>query len=236
MPIKLNPRLERCAGYVARGGTALDIGTDHAYLACFLIESGLSRRVIASDIADGPLSAARQTVVRQGLSERIAVLKSDGLKDIPDEVLCEATDVIIAGMGGELIAEILSHGEKLPRSVNLILQPNSRAAVLRGFLYGEGFKIISESAVRDGRFTYTVINAEYRGEARELTELERTVGRLDPRDPVSREYLENEITRLRSAAKGMAAASSQEQHQSAVQLLSLAAQIEEYIAKALSKG
>ena len=236
MPIKLNPRLERCAGHVTRGGTALDVGTDHAYLACFLIESGLSRRVIASDIADGPLSAARQTVARQGLSDRIAVYKSDGLKDIPAEVLGEVTDVIIAGMGGELIAEILSHREGLPQNVNLILQPNSRAAVLRGFLYGNGFDIISESAVRDGRFTYTVLNAMHRGEAADCSALGRTVGRLDPRDPVSREYLENEASRLRSAAKGMASSSSQEQQQSAEELLSLAAQIEEYIAKALSKG
>lgn len=229
MSVKLDPRLARCAEFVSRGGVALDIGTDHAYLACFLIESGTSLHVYAADIADGPLAAARQTVAAHGLGDKVTVVKSDGLKDLSDDAFSAATDVIIAGMGGELIAEILSHGEKLPQDVNLILQPNTRAQVLRRFLYSSGYEIISESAVRDGRFIYTVINAGYCGKKRELSGFESSVGKLDPRDAQSREYLENEISRLRTAADGMAVSLREQQQREAETLRALAAEIERYI-------
>lgn len=229
MSVKLDPRLNRCTEFVTRGGVALDIGTDHAYLACFLIESGISLHVYAADIADGPLAAARQTVGNRGLGDKVTVVKSDGLKDLPDEAFSAVTDVVIAGMGGELIAEILSHGEKLPQGANLILQPNTRAQVLRRFLYLSGYEILSESAVRDGKFIYTVINAGYCSERRELTELESAVGKLDPHDSQSREYLENEISRLRAAADGMAASAHEQQQREAEALRALASGIEEYI-------
>lgn len=229
MPNKLSPRLGRCAELVSHGGIALDIGTDHAYLACFLVESGASLHVYASDIADGPLAKARQTVTAHGLNDKVTVVKSDGLKNLPENALSAATDVIIAGMGGELIAEMLSCGKGLPRGVNLVLQPNTRAQVLRSFLYSSGYEILSESAVRDGRFIYTVINARFCGEKRELTECESAVGKLDPRDGGSRGYLENEISRLRAAADGMAASVHEEQQREAEVLRALASEIEGYI-------
>ena len=231
MPRNLDPRLMRCAGLVSNGGVALDIGTDHAYLACFLIESGRCRHVYAADIADGPLNAARQTVHSLGLEDRVTVVKSDGLKDLPDEALSAATDVVIAGMGGELIAEILSHSEKLPKDVNLILQPNTRAQVLRRFLYAAGYEILHESAVRDGRFIYTVINAKYCGEEKALSVLESAVGKLDPNNKDSREYLENEISRLRAAAEGMAASMREDNKPDAELLRDIALEIEDYIRK-----
>lgn len=206
----------------------IDVGTDHAYLACYLVESGISERAVASDIADGPLNAARQTVERLGLGDRVTVLKSDGLKDLPTEFLSAATDVIIAGMGGELIAEILFHADRLSQSVNLILQPNSRVSVLRQYLAENGYNCVHESAVRDGHFVYTVIKAGFGGERHKLTPLESAVGLLDPRDPDSREYLIREAKKLRDAASGMSEALSLDRRLEAGALRALAEQIFEF--------
>lgn len=230
MPIRLDKRLSLCAEEVTRGGFVLDVGTDHAYLPCFLIESGVCARAAASDIADGPLCAARRTVEQCGLESKIALYKSDGLLDLPEEVLQSVTDAVVAGMGGELIAKIIS-GRKLPEGVNLILQPNTRASVLRRFLCASGYEMLSERAAVDGKFIYTVINARFTGKCRELTEFESAVGALDPHDGASRAYLEKETSILRAAASGMARAFSEEQRREAEHMRALAKEIDEYICR-----
>ena len=224
MLIKLPPRLAACAGLVSRGGVLLDIGTDHALLPCFLAEANRVRLAYACDVAPGPLSAAKADIARFGLSGRVIPLLSDGFKDIPADILPAVTDVVIAGMGGELIAEILSPA---PRSeaVNFILQPNSRASHLRRFLHDRGFQVASERAVIDGRFAYTIINAKFSGEPvpRALSDLEAEIGHLDPADPPSREYLLREASRLKAAADGMSR--SQKPSPEAEKILNLSNQI-----------
>ena len=76
----------------------------------------------------------------------------------------------------------------MPAKVNLVLQPMTRASELREGLYENGFVIKSEKACRDGRFVYSVINAEYRGETRKLTPLQALIGGLDMTKPESLEY------------------------------------------------
>lgn len=228
MTLKLGERLALCAGEVSEGGFVLDVGTDHAYLPCFLVGNGICCCAAASDIAEGPLCAAKRTVEQCGLAEKIALYKSDGLLDLPEEVIARATDVVIAGMGGELIARILS-GRKLPEGANLILQPNTRVPFLRRFLCGAGYELRSEKAAREGKFIYTVINARYTGVCRELSETESIVGALDPRDENSRAYLEKEAFTLRAAASGMAKAASEEERREAERMLAASQDIEKYI-------
>ncbi len=228
MPIRLDKRLSLCTEFVSRGGYVLDVGTDHAYLPCYLVESGICSRAAASDIADGPLAAARRTVAQCGLESRITLYKSDGLADIPEEVITGVTDIVAAGMGGELIAKILS-GRTPPKTAGLILQPNSRASVLRRFLCASGYETLSERAVCDGKFIYTVINARFTGDCREPDEFECAVGALDPHDVPSRAYLERKSGALRAAAEGMARAVSEEQRREAEHMLALAGKIDAYI-------
>ena len=101
----LDKRLEKIAGLVSGKGIAADVGTDHAYLAAELVISGKCSRVIASDVKEGPLASAAKTVERYGISDKVQLVLSDGLAEVP---LDGVTDVIIAGMGGETIAHILS--------------------------------------------------------------------------------------------------------------------------------
>lgn len=96
--IILSPRLQTAADLCRRGVTICDVGTDHAFLACYLAQTG-AEQVIASDVRDGPLEAARRTVEQQGV-RNVTLMKSNGLEKID-----YADDVIIAGMGGELIAD-----------------------------------------------------------------------------------------------------------------------------------
>ena len=150
----LDKRLALCAEMV-KGKFVCDVGTDHAYLVSELLTSGKCTAAVAADINEKPLKAAEKTLRDAGVSDKAEVILSDGLKNIP---LDKITDIVIAGMGGELIAKILSECDEL-QGKNLILQPMTRPEKLIKFLYENGFEIISQKAVSDGKFFYTAINA-----------------------------------------------------------------------------
>ena len=135
--MKLSERLAAAATLVRDGVRIVDVGTDHAYLPAELVMSGKVTHAIACDIGEGPLDNARETVERFSLGGKIELRLSDGLEKVsPDEI----DDVLICGMGGELIARILAasdwvfDGEK-----HLVLQPMSPADDLRVWLCENGF-------------------------------------------------------------------------------------------------
>ena len=201
----LSPRLLACADFVSDSAVLLDIGTDHAYLPCYLIETGAVCHAYASDVADGPLESAYRTAEALDCKNKLTLLKSDGLKDIPDEILAKVTDVVIAGMGGELICDILSLHHRLNDGVNFILQPNTRAHILREFLYREGIEISEERAVFEGKRSYVVMKGK-RGKARQAGDfdpLSFRVGMLDKSDLSARKHVLKEARQLEAAAAGM---------------------------------
>jgi dinuclear metal center YbgI/SA1388 family protein len=152
--VKLDSRLSAVAGFV-NGSRLVDMGTDHAFLPIFLLESGKITSAIAADINDGPLETGRKNAERFGLSEKIVFIKSDGLDKID---LNGVTDISIAGMGGELIADILSRAKKRLYGINLILQPQTKREYLFGFLMTNGFFIKSSRIINDDKKTYEIIN------------------------------------------------------------------------------
>lgn len=196
----LNDRLLGCSEFVTRGGIACDVGTDHAYLASYLAMNGISKHVYACDIALGPLEAARSTVSKLGLSDKVTIIQSDGLDNVPNE---NVTDVIIAGMGGELITDIVLRADWLKRGVNLVLQPQSKASELRKALCENGYEIKSEKAFPDRDFCYPVINAVYTGSVIELDEISSIVGKLDLNAENSRKYIKTVADRMISSASGI---------------------------------
>ncbi len=206
MTHSLDSRLLTAASYVTKGGVAADIGCDHAYLAAYLATVGCCRQVYACDVADGPLETARANVLRMGLSDKITLIKSDGLNNVPDE---DVTDVIICGMGGELILDIISRADWLERGVNLVLQPMTRVPELRRGLYALGYEILSEQAVTDSKYAYTVINAKYSGNMRALGDVEAYIGKLDPKDTVAQEYISAVASRLSESSLGKISSQSE---------------------------
>ena len=196
--MKLDARLSACADFIDENSVVADIGTDHGYLPVFLVQSGVCKRAVASDIGASPLESARKNIEKYGLCDRIETVLSDGLKSVcPDGI----THIVIAGMGGETICSIL--GECCwAKGCVLVLQPMTRSELVRGWLFDNGFEISSEKAVVDGRFIYTVLKAVYVGKAKEYSQADLIIGGLDLKKPAEREYIGRKISQLEASAFG----------------------------------
>ena len=202
MNILTDKRLLLCASMV-QGRFAADIGTDHGYLPAHLIKEGLCDRCVAADINEKPLASARKTASEHGLSEKIDIILSDGLREVPLEGI---TDIIIAGMGGELIAKIIDDCPRLcERAHHLILQPMTRPEALREYLYQNGFEVDAERCVHEGRFEYSVMSVYFKGgkPGYDNDDRYRIFGRIDLADPAGRAYAEDRLRKLTTAANGM---------------------------------
>ena len=173
---RLSPRLKEAAALVRKVDTIADIGTDHAYLPIYLIEHGICRKVIASDLRKGPLENARANVEAAGLSERIELRLSDGLTNYrPDE----AQDIVITGMGGILITEILDKAPWLKRGdKHLVLQPMTHAEVLRAYLMANGYRILRESVCEDDGKLYCFLSCAHTDKPQKLDAFYEYYGEL----------------------------------------------------------
>lgn len=172
---KLDPRLELTASLIRPGAVFADAGCDHGHLAVELIRRGAVRGY-ACDINEGPLKSAQKNIEKAGFSDRIKTVLTDGLDGMDG---CALTDITVAGIGGEVITDILSRAEFLKKDgIRLVLQPQSREHILRNFLAENGFTVVFEEAVRSGRYVYTVMAAEYTGNCRKLSLLESFCGLL----------------------------------------------------------
>ncbi|MBQ7991163.1 MAG: SAM-dependent methyltransferase [Oscillospiraceae bacterium] len=196
--MSIDKRLAVCADMVT-GGFAADIGTDHGYLPSFLIRSGRCRHAIAADINSAPLDAARRTAQAEGTADRMTFILSDGLARIP---LDDVTDIICAGMGGELIARIILEDERT-KGISIITQPMSRPHILRHELLSHGYSLDEERAVISKGHIYSVMRWHYTGET-SFDERDEYIGRLDPERETDRQYILDLIQRMTAAACGMA--------------------------------
>lgn len=210
MAIHLDERLSAAAKLVREGAVVCDIGTDHAYLPCALMQEGKIKAAFAMDINEGPIENAKRTVTELGLSDAVTVRLSDGLDALEAEETKTITDVIICGMGGELIDTIISRAEWLKNAEKcLILQPMTQVPYLRRQLYLRGFAIESEIPVTDKHHTYTVMRVHYAGEPQVIDEVFAHIGRI-PESASSQavHYMEIIRGRLLKAAMGMEQADS----------------------------
>ena len=158
---KLDLRLAAAADFVKEGTVAADVGTDHGYLICHLVNEGICTRGFATDINIKPLESARALIKEMELEDEIETVLTDGLEGLPGE---EIDEVLICGMGGETIIGILENADWVKsEKVHLVLQPMSRADSLRRWLCENGWSIDAEKAVEVEKHLYTVISAEYIG-------------------------------------------------------------------------
>lgn len=191
MTVKLSPRLLAVAELVDTNGSVCDVGTDHALLPCYLYSRGV-KDITASDINDGPLVAARETIEKYiGADCPIRLVKSDGLRNID-----YADNVIVAGMGGELIARIVSECSFLKPDISFILQPMTKAEILRRELYKNGFRITDEKTAEEGEKLYVIIKAQYVGKSEEVSEAFSYTGLCK-----DKKYLEKQRKSLSRAAE-----------------------------------
>ena len=154
MQMNLSPRLLSCAELVRPGSRVADIGCDHGYLGIYLLKKNIASYVVASDINPGPLASAVRNGEKYGLSDRISFHLSAGVSKVPKDF----DTLICAGMGADTIISVLEDAPWLRNEqYRLILQCQSKTALLRKYLWENGWDIPRERAVRDGRFVYTVM-------------------------------------------------------------------------------
>lgn len=196
----LDARLASAAGLVRQGACFADIGTDHARLPLFLLSSGRVVRAYAADVARGPLSRAKEAIEQAGESRCETVL-CDGAAALAGRGI---TDYAICGMGGELIARIISDAPQLrDASVRLILQPMTRAAHLRRYLAENGFRILREVYSIAASRPYVCLLAEFCGGYRQISRMEAEIGTPeDPGDQAFRAYARQRLRALEREAAG----------------------------------
>ena len=194
-------RLLLCASLV-EGRKVCDIGTDHGYLPCYLVSNGKCDSALACDIGEKPLSQAREHIKAQGLEDRIKTVLSDGLDSVELEGV---TDIVLAGMGGELIADILSRCERIKYgSVNIIMQPMTKSEFLRQWLYDNGFAVTDEQACISGRFAYSVMSGRFNRKPEYVCDEDHLhFGLVSDKTAEGREYILRRCESLERAAKGM---------------------------------
>lgn len=156
---QLSKRLKTVGSYVSSGARLADIGSDHAYLPCYLAKKQRIEFAIAGEVVKGPFQSAQRQVRTEGLTELIEVRMGDGL----DVVRAEdgITDITIAGMGGPLIAKILERGKvKANLAARLILQPNVHALAIREWAVKNDWKLVAEEILEENQKLYEILVLE----------------------------------------------------------------------------
>ncbi len=198
----MDPRLALLCKMAPPCYKAADIGTDHGYLICALVENGKTKRGIAADLKPQPLEKARREAERRGLSAQMDFVLTDGLTGISPEGL---EVVIIAGMGGEAILHILeSWSYRETPGIVYLLQPMTKGERLRRWLWDNGFAIRREECSTAAGRVYTALEVVYTGEQTEHAPWEYYLGKVEPRrDGDSFCYAENLAEELEKITAGL---------------------------------
>lgn len=197
----LSRRLLLIASLVPKGARVCDVGTDHGRLPIYLIEEKIAKRVIATDIRPLPLENAKKNVAASGV-KGIDLRLCDGLSAVKKS---ETDTVIIAGMGGEVISDIISRAELLSKQPYplLILQPTTSPEFLRRYLCENGFEIKNETALEENGKLYSVITAYFTGETKEMPEFFYFAGKTDPKTEDGYLYIKKQYIRLKKCADAL---------------------------------
>lgn len=200
--IKLSQRLAAIISLIPLGSSVVDVGTDHGHIPVFLAQAGAYGNLAASDINSGPLEHARQSALTYGVADSIRFELCPGLSFPGSD---EYHTIIIAGVGGELIASILEDAPWTKQGRTLILQPNSKIDQLNLWLYQNGYHITDARLVRENDKLYQLLRAEGGYEPSQLTHGEFLVHPLyvQQKDPLLPEYLDRMIYKYEHAITGM---------------------------------
>jgi tRNA (adenine22-N1)-methyltransferase len=190
----MSERLKTIIKLFDKCNVAADIGTDHAYIPEMLIKNDLCKKVIATDLNEGPYKIAKRYVESLGFENCIDVRHGNGLQAVN---LNEVDTVVIAGMGGILITDILEEKiDGFDEMKTLILQPMNAADKVRKYLHKKGFCIIDEEIAKEDRHFYELIKArKYSKSCRYENELFYDIGKtlIEKKHPLLKKFVENKI-------------------------------------------
>lgn len=192
--LKLTNRLLKIASLVSENKRLADIGTDHGYIPVYLLNEGKINFAILADINKGPLENARSEVKRNKLEDKVDLRLGSGIEVLKKG---EVDEVIIAGMGGILIGELLEANKEVAHSVDrLILQPMQAQEELRQYLLNNGYEILDECLEKEDFRIYEIIVAKYTGKNTHLEDnIYYEIGKklIENKDELLVEFVENKI-------------------------------------------
>ncbi|EMU53423.1 tRNA (adenine(22)-N(1))-methyltransferase [Clostridium butyricum] len=196
--MELSKRLNWILNIMDKCDVIMDVGTDHGYIAIELIKRNLADKVIASDINKDPLNKAKLNVSLEGLSNKIELRLGGGLTPVKEN---EVNGILIAGMGGNLIRDILENDIKKVKNMDyLVLQPAQNPEVLREYLYISDYEIIDEDVCFDEGKYYEVFKVKYK--ENNSTKLENIFYEVSPillnkKSDVFKDYLYEKIDKYK---------------------------------------
>lgn len=182
--ISLDPRLSAIAEMLGNCACCADIGSDHGRLGAFLLQNHRCERAVLTDISRDSLEKARKLIALLGLEDRCEFRVGDGARALDGPV----DAAVIAGMGGETVAEIVERADGKLDGARLILQPNVAAPELRARLNAAGWRVTDEELARDGRRIYVILVAEQGEQALSEREIEVGPVLLAKRHPLLGDY------------------------------------------------
>jgi hypothetical protein len=159
---RIPKRMLAIANMVDKSKVLADVGCDHAYISINLLENGKVERIIASDLREGPLNIAKDNIKLCGYEDRIETRLCAGLQGYEAG---EVDTILISGMGGMLVKEILSESIAVTKKADtLILEPQSDLRVVRAYLKEIGFEIIDEDMLSESGKYYQIMKAVKKSE------------------------------------------------------------------------
>ncbi|MBR0026315.1 MAG: SAM-dependent methyltransferase [Clostridia bacterium] len=163
----LRPRLQAALEMLGACKVAADIGCDHGRLSAAMLQRGTAECVISIDVSADSLKKAEVLARKLGLEQRMQTRLGDGLQPL---AVGEADGIVLAGMGGTLIARLLQANEPVARAARcIVMQPMRGGEDLREYLYHNGYDIFDERLVLDAGRIYQLIAARS-GEAKSKPE------------------------------------------------------------------
>lgn len=199
--VQLSTRLAAIASFVPKGSHVIDVGTDHAYIPIYLVKEGLAVSCLATDINKGPLEKAQKNLTNHGI-HHVELMQTNGVEGIaPDK----GDVLMISGMGGYLIVDILKRGQELLKNIKrLILQPQQDIVEVRKYLHTIGFCIVDETFVKDEEKYYTIIVAKP-GQEQYEHEYEYVYGKclMEKKLPVFKEWIEMKLAKQEGIYKAL---------------------------------
>lgn len=182
----------------------IDVGSDHGYLPLHLLKNKKVSEANIVEVNKGPLENAQKNTERFALDEYVTFTLSDGLMNYTNEIKPN-TGIVVAGMGGNLISQIIEASLSKFKQGKLFLQPNNNEGKLRKYLVDNGFEIEFNDLVQDDGIYYEILVANYVGNARTLSDTEIMFGLvnennkyLQPKWTEELEHRKNLILNIRS--------------------------------------
>ena len=191
---KLTPRLRKAFKMIPLGTCVMDIGADRGFLSLALASSGF--KTYASENKKGPFDALmNECSCYKG--DNLSLIFTDGIDTLPSDV----NTLVILGMGGRTIYDILSrHEDKLKQIKYLVVEPQSDMKKTISYLLDNHYENIDGMYVYERRY-YPLLLFKRNEELTKVYSIEEYhygVVPLLKKDELLKKHLDKELRRIES--------------------------------------